>query len=61
MPSKRFNMWMEDELIARIKVAAKLLGLKAAPYIRIAVLEKLGEHTCQPHTIDLGQKKKTRS
>ncbi len=60
MPSKRFNMWMEEDLIERIKVAAKLLGLKSAPYIRIAVLEKLGEHICQHHSQSDGPQKKTK-
>lgn len=61
MPSKRFNMWMEDELLTRIKVAAKLLGLKAAPYIRVAVLEKLGDDTCAHRSQIAGPQKKTKS
>lgn len=61
MPSKRFNMWMEDDLIIKIKAAAKLLGLKAAPYIRIAILEKLGESKCHAQQLtDIGPKTKTR-
>ncbi len=58
MPSKRFNMWMEDDLLERIKSAAKTMGLKAAPYIRIVMLEKLGD--IPPCQDKLGPKKTTK-
>jgi predicted DNA binding CopG/RHH family protein len=41
MSSKRYNIWMDEELIAKIKASAKILGIKASTYIRMAVLEKL--------------------
>lgn len=45
MPKKRYNIWMDLTLIARIKRAAKSLGVKISTYVRMAVLEKLGRET----------------
>jgi len=42
MSSKRYNIWFDLTLIARIKTAAKKSGIKISTYVRMAVLEKLG-------------------
>ncbi len=41
MPKKRFNIWMDTSLIAKIKATAKPLGLKVSTYCRMACLEKM--------------------
>lgn len=43
MASKRVNIWMDEELIAQIKVAAKQTGVKASTYVRVATIEKLAK------------------
>ncbi len=42
MPSKRYNIWLEESLIERIKKAAKAAGVKVSTFLRMAALEKLG-------------------
>lgn len=42
MPKKRFNIWMDVALIAKIKAEARLIGVNGvSTYCRIACLEKL--------------------
>jgi len=43
MASKRYNIWLEESLIKRIKDAAKKAGIKVSTYIRMSVLKKLEE------------------
>jgi len=41
MASKRYNIWLEESLIERIKAAAKKAGIKVSTFLRMAALEKL--------------------
>lgn len=38
---RRFNIWLDESFIEAVKTAAKLVGVKASTYMRMAVLEKL--------------------
>lgn len=38
---RRFNIWLDNELIDTVKTAAKAGGVKASTYMRMAVVEKL--------------------
>lgn len=41
MSKRRFNIWLDNELIETVTIAAKAIGVKASTYMRMAILEKL--------------------
>lgn len=43
MSSKRYNIWLDIELILKIKKAALQIGVKTSTYMRMAILEKLNK------------------
>lgn len=52
---RRFNIWLDNELIETVTSTAKLLGVKASTYMRMAILEKLNRRPKdgQPNTEDV--------
>jgi predicted DNA binding CopG/RHH family protein len=41
---KRYNVWLDVDLIQRIRDAATKIGVKISTFIRMAILEKLDRH-----------------
>lgn len=47
MSKKRYNIWLDTAVIAEVKKAAKVVGVKVSTFMRMAILEKLRNHTCE--------------
>lgn len=45
MSKKRFNIWLDKELIDTVKVLAIELGVKASTFMRMAILEKISRRS----------------
>lgn len=41
MPMKRFNIWLDTELVNEVQKAGKALGVRKTTYMRMAIVEKL--------------------
>ena len=45
MSKRRFNIWLDIDLIDKVAKAAKDIGVKTSTYMRMAILEKLNRST----------------
>ncbi len=45
MPMKRFNIWLDTELVSQVEKVAKTLGLRKTTYMRMAIVDKLRRDT----------------
>lgn len=41
MPMKRFNIWLDTELVKQVEKVGKTLGVRKTTYMRMAIVEKL--------------------
>lgn len=45
MPMKRFNIWLDTELVKQVEKVGKALGVRKTTYMRMAIVEKLKKDT----------------
>jgi hypothetical protein len=45
MPMKRFNIWLDTELVKQVEKVGKTLGVRKTTYMRRAIVEKLRRDT----------------
>lgn len=43
MSKRRFNIWLDSDLIKAVAKAATSIGVKTSTFMRMAILEKLKE------------------
>ncbi len=55
MPMKRFNIWLDTELVKQVEKVGKTLGVRKTTYMRMAIVEKLRRDTSGPRDQDLHQ------
>lgn len=48
MSMKRFNIWLDTELVSQVEKVAKALGLRKTTYMRMAIVDKLRRDTDGP-------------
>jgi hypothetical protein len=41
MPMKRFNIWLDTELVKQVEKVGKTLGVRKTTYMRMAIVEKI--------------------